>query len=113
MFRRYLYSALAVFICVCSIFTMFYINRLRSSRIGSVSYRDIYDSDGGDDYLGYIFDDYNLDVNLNYADRVPGKEYDSVSTISISALNGSDTRENMRLIRSERIIEERAEDTLK
>lgn len=113
MLRRNFYSILAVFICVCSVFMMFYMNRLSSSGLGSVSYYDECNSEEDSEYLGYIFDDYNKNVNLNYTDRLPEKGYDAVNTISISAIKGGNTADNMRLIRSERIIEERADDMLK
>jgi len=63
------------------------------------------------EYLGYIFDDYNKQVNLDYVDKVYKTFIDkseSLEDMSFSVMNMEKTVDNIRALRSERIIEERA-----
>lgn len=66
--------------------------------------QDIYE------YTGFIFDDYNKKVNLEYKDEIQEdvNNNDDLDAISQSALEMEYTPDNMRRIRSESIIDERA-----
>ena len=66
------------------------------------------------EYLGYIYNDYNKVVNLDYVDDiyVDANQADnlddnsSINTVTLWDANLERTRDNIRMIRSERIIEE-------
>jgi len=109
--RRKTYSLLVVLMTVISLSVMVYrgkINYILSMEYEE-QYLNFYETEDRE-YLGYIFEDYNKPVNLDYVDKLNTRpvDSDSVNTISLSILDVDNNRDNMRSIRSERIIEGRA-----
>lgn len=69
--RKTVYSALAVLLTVISLVIIFFLNESFLSEDANNGYN--YSVTGLEDseYLGYIFDDYNEKVNLNYINKKP------------------------------------------
>ena len=69
--RKTVYSALAVLLTVISLVIILFLNESFSYEDANNDYN--YSGAGFEDseYLGYIFDDYNEKVNLDYIDKEP------------------------------------------
>lgn len=96
------YSLLTVLIAFCAVLSMLYFMNGSNTKNES-SYAD--DHDDGK-YLGYIFDDYNKNVNLDYSEDEPLNEGGIMNVISLQALDMDYTVDNIRSVRSERLIDE-------
>jgi hypothetical protein len=102
-----IYHAVVIIITVCSVGAMLYFKN--NINVQGVDYDNPTVSGLGDDeYLGYIFEDYNKKVNLGYADNIPPAESDIINTASLSALDMEYTPDNVRAVKSERIVDKRA-----
>lgn len=108
MKRKEVYSIIAVIITGLSLAMIFYISMLPNDN-DSISIAKIQDYSDEDNsrYMGYIFNDYNKKVNLNFVDKSSGRVSDNgiVNTISLSALGIDNNADSMRKVRSERIME--------
>jgi hypothetical protein len=106
--RKEVYSIIAVIITGLSLAMIFYISMLPNDN-DSISIAKIQDYSDEDNsrYMGYIFNDYNKKVNLNFVDKSSGRVSDNgiVNTISLSALGIDNNADSMRKVRSERIME--------
>lgn len=107
--RKEVYSIIAVIITGLSLVMIFYISILPNNNDDSINIAKIqnYSDDDNSQYIGYIFNDYNKKVNLNFVDKSSGRISDNgiVNTISLSALGIENNADSMRRIRSERIME--------
>lgn len=105
--RTKLYQVIVIFITICSVGAMMYFkNNLNSLNMG---YDNPQASDLGDDkYLGYIFEDYNKQVNLEFSDNILPDENGNINASSLSALDMEYTPDNVRAVKSERVVDERA-----
>lgn len=107
---RKLYSIIVVLIAMISITMMTYLTKIPYRADSGLLFSEQgCSSEDNREYIGYIFNDYNKKVNLNYTDKISPKasESDIINTISMSGLGIENNAESMRRIRSERIIEER------
>lgn len=105
--RKIIYIALVLVFTACSIFSIFILVRNYSS--ADIKYNSAVSGSDTDKYLGYIFDDYNRNVNLDFSeDEQENSNEGLLNTISPLTLDMDYTADNMRTVRSERIISERA-----
>lgn len=112
MNRKSFYTVLVIFMTAASVTTMLYSSAgdyganpvVENQPVNIVNYEDR-------EYLGYIFDDYNKRVNLSYVDKVQRVSADkngSIEDTSLSVMTTKNTTDDVRALRSERAIEERA-----
>lgn len=109
MGRRGLYSILLVMMTLITVGAI--VRRGEISNINDIGYIYQY-SDYMDyedrEYVGYIFDDYNKIVNIDYSDNVFKEDKDDSINIMSASLSEESTKEDIRSVRSEKIINERS-----
>lgn len=99
-----LYSILVLLLSICSVILMLSLkerNVILSGDNGTLL------SEPQDEYIGYIFDDYNVKVNLGYSEIQTDIENETENTAA-SAYDMPYTVDGIRAERSERMIDERA-----
>lgn len=109
--RRGFYSLLIIMITVLTVTVIIGRSNMEAN-LGLDYISEYYEYMDNDDreYLGYLFDDYNKNVNINYVDRLcetPADD-DSMSILSPSVLNDRNHEDSARLERSEGIIAQSA-----
>ena len=113
MGNKIFYSFIVLLLTVVCVWTIIFYDNQDYNKVKSNNTASNYENNDRE-YLGYIYDDYNKVVNLNYVDDiyVDKNEADnlddnsSINTVALWAANLERTRDNIRMIRSERIIEE-------
>ncbi|KPU44630.1 hypothetical protein OXPF_17130 [Oxobacter pfennigii] len=98
---------LVIFMTAVCIASILEIERQEFKPVQSTGYT-MYDDR---EYLGYIFDDYNKSVNIEYVDKycIEQDEEDLRSIFSFTSSGDEYSGDALRKLRSERIIEEEAQ----